>query len=174
MSEIPSTPADGNTAVWFVPTIADPSAPGLADLTAESIVDLSCYLTGDGLNLTSEQAAITDERLCSTQTFEVPGRKTNTAEVTYIDNTNSPHETDSNEAAETLVEGAAGYIVTRRGVPYEKALAADQKVSVWPVQAGSQRDVPPEANSVIRTIQKLFVTADVHQKVTVGADDSGE
>lgn len=169
MAEIPSTPADGNTAVWFVPAIENPSAPSVADLTAESVVDLSCYLTGDGLNLTSEQAAITDERLCSTQVYEIPGRKTNTAEVTYIDNTNSTHETDSNEAAETLVEGASGYIVTRRGVEYEEALAADQKVSVWPIRAGAQRDVPPEANSVIRTIQKLFVTGDVHQKVAVVA-----
>ena len=174
MVQIPSTPADGNTAVWFVPAIADPSTPSLSDLSAESVVDLSCYLTGDGLNLTSDQATITDERLCSTQTFEVPGRKTNTAEITYIDNTNSPHETDSNEAAETLVEGASGYIVTRRGVPYEEAIAADQKVSVWPIQAGAQREVPPEANSVIRTIQKLFVTADVHQKVAVAAGGSGE
>ena len=110
MVEIPSTPADGNTAVWYVPAIADPSAPAITELNAESVVDLSCYLTGDGLNLTSEQDTITDERLCSTQTFEVPGRKTNTAEITYIDNTNSPHETDSNEAAETLTEGATGYI----------------------------------------------------------------
>ena len=59
--------------------------------------------------------------------------------------------------------------MTRRGIPYEEEIAADQKVSVWPIQAGAQRDVPPEANSVIRTIQKLFVTADVHQKVAVVA-----
>lgn len=167
MAQIPSTPADGNVAAWFVPSVEDPSAPAISDLSAESIVDLSCYLTGDGLNLTSEQATITDERLCSSQVFEVPGRKTNTAEVTYIDNTNSPHETDSNEAAETLVEGSEGFIVTRRGVPYETGLEADQKVSIWPISAGMQREVAPEANSVVRTIQKLFVTGDVHQKVAV-------
>lgn len=167
MSDIPSTPSDGNVAAWFVPAIADTSAPTVTELAAASIVDLSCYLTGDGLNLTSDQATITDERLCSTQTFEVPGRKTNTAEVTYIDNTNSPHETDANEAAETLVEGARGYIVTRRGIPYEEPVAAEQKVSVWPIEAGEPREVAPEANSVIRSIQKLFVTGNVYQKVAV-------
>lgn len=167
MADIPSTPSDGNVAAWFVPAIADTSAPTVTELSAASIVDLSCYLTGDGLNLTSDQATITDERLCSTQTFEVPGRKTNTAEVTYIDNTNSPHETDSNKAAETLVEGARGYIVTRRGVPYETPVEAAQKVSVWPIEAGEPREVAPEANSVIRSIQKLFVTGNVHQKVAV-------
>lgn len=169
MAEIPSTPSDGNVGAWFVPAIADGSAPTVAELTAQSVVDLSCYLTGDGLNLTSEQATITDERLCTTQVYEQPGRKTNTAEVTYIDNTNSDSETDANAAAETLVEGASGYIVTRRGVPYEESLASGQKVSVWPVRAGQQRDVAPEANSVIRTIQKLFVTGDVHQNVAVVA-----
>lgn len=167
MSEVPSTPSDGNVKVLLVPAIADPSAPTVSELTGEGVVDISCYLTGDGLALSSDQATITDERLCSTQVFEKPGRKTNTAEVTYIDNTNSPNETDSNEAADTLVEGSSHRVVTRRGVPFEEAVAADQKVSVWPVQAGMSREVAPEANSVIRSIQKLFVTGDVHQKVAV-------
>ncbi|MGJ9405261.1 hypothetical protein ACHABQ_02915 [Nesterenkonia aurantiaca] len=169
MPEIPSTPSDGNVKVLLVPEIADTSAPTVAELTGEGVIDISCYLTGDGLNLTSDQAAITDERLCTTQVFEKPGRKTNTAEVTYIDNTNSAYETDSNEAAETLVEGSNHHIVTRRGVSYETEIESAQKVSVWPVQAGMQRDVPAEANSVTRTMQKLFVTGNVRQKVAVAS-----
>lgn len=167
MSEIPSTPSDGNVKVVLVPEIADGSAPTVTELDASSAVDISCYLTGDGLALTSEQATITDERLCSTQVFEQPGRKTNTAEITYIDNTNSTNETESNAAAEALAEGSVHYLVTRRGVAYEDAFEADQKVSVWPITAGMPREVAPEANSVIRSIQKLFVTGDVHQKVSV-------
>lgn len=169
MAEIPSTPSDGNVLVLLVPAIANTAAPTVTELTGAGVIDISCYLTGDGLNLTSEQASIADERLCSTQTFEQPGRKTNTAEVTYIDNTNSSLETDSNKAAETLAENSKHHVVTRRGVAYTADIAADQKVSVWPVTAGMQRDVPAEANSVTRTIQKLFVTGDVQQKVAVAA-----
>lgn len=169
MTQIPSTPSDGNVKVLVVPAIADTKAPTVTELTGEGVVDISCYLTGDGLNLTSEQASISDERLCSTQTFEQPGRETHSAEVTYIDNTNSEYETDSNKAAETLVKNSDHYIVTRRNVAYEAEVEADQKVSVWPVKAGIHRDVPAEANSVTRTVQKLFITGDVHQKVSVAS-----
>lgn len=169
MAEIPATPADGNVAVWFVPAIADPSAPTVAELTGAGVVDLSCYLTGDGLALSVDQATISDERLCSTQVYGQPGRKTFTASVTYIDNTNSDNETDSNEAADTLIEGTSGYLVTRRGLPYEVAPAADQKVSVWPIGAGMPTEVAPEANSVLRTTQALYVQGEVHQKVALTA-----
>lgn len=67
------------------------------------------------------------------------------------------------------MEGSSHHVVTRRGVAYEDAIAAAQKVSVWPIDAGMPREVAPEANSVIRTIQKLFVTGNVHQKVEVVA-----
>ena len=166
--EIPSIPADGNKLVLVVPAIADVDAPTIAELTAASVVDISCYLTGDGWSPSKEQASIADERLCSTETFERPGRKTRGLEVTYIDNTNSPYEAEFNKAVDTLVEGTDHYIVTRRGLPYEQPLAAGQIVEIWPVTAGEQREVPEEANSVTRTIQKLFVRGPV-RRVAVAA-----
>lgn len=168
MSEIPSIPSDGNTTAILAPAVAG-KAPTVAEVTAASLVDISCYLTGDGLNLTTDQATIQDERLCSTQTYEKPGRKTNTAEVTYIDNSNSEFEDTDNAAAEALIEGSTHFLITRRGVPYETPFEAGQKVSVWPIQCGAPREVPPEANSVIRTTQKLFVTGEVRQRVEITA-----
>ncbi|EFD50355.1 hypothetical protein HMPREF0569_0498 [Micrococcus luteus SK58] len=164
-TEIPSTPADGNMLVLDVPAIADVDKPTIAELTASSAVDLSCYLTGDGWSPSKEQASIADERLCSTETFERPGRKTRSLEVTYIDNTNSPYETEFNKAVDTLVEGTDHYLVTRRGVPYEEPLAVGQVVEIWPVTAGEQREVAIEANSVTRTVQKLFVRGPVRRAV---------
>ena len=72
MAEIPSTPADGNTKVVFVPTLADAAAPKVAELTGASAIDLSCYLTGSGLSPSIKEDVVTDERLCSTQTYEQP------------------------------------------------------------------------------------------------------
>lgn len=155
MAEIPSTPYDGNYKAVFVPTLDTLSA---ALLTAGD--DLSCYFTGDGLQITVDEATITDERMCSRSTFEKRGRKTHAIQTTYIDNTNSVAYESSNLATETLAEGTVGYLVTRRNLPYETAFAAGQTVRAYPVEAGFQAEVPGEANSVTRITQKLFVTGD--------------
>ncbi|WP_413455997.1 hypothetical protein ACLQ8T_05815 [Glutamicibacter sp. FR1] len=167
MAEIPSTPYDGNVRAALVPTVADVNAPTAAELT--SGIDISCYLTGDGLAITVDQQTISDERLCSTSTFEKRGRKTHSVDVTYVDNTNSVAHAAFNEAREALDEGAVHYLVTRRNLPYETAFEAAQVVRVYPVEAGFPAEVPGEANSVTRTTSKLFVTGDPGIDVAVAA-----
>lgn len=169
MAEIPSTPADGNVAVWLVPAIADTTAPSLTELSAAGAVDISCYLTSDGYTTSLDQQVISDERLCSTETFEQPGRVSRTLSVTYIDNTNSPNETTSNKAKETLVPGSVHYVVVRRGKAFDTAFAVGDKVTVTPVKAGQYDDVAPEANSVLKTTQKLFITERTQSDVAVVA-----
>ncbi|MGW8565655.1 phage tail tube protein [Isoptericola sp. NPDC055881] len=167
MVDIPSTPFDGNMAVWLVPAIANPAAPTVAEITAG--VDISCYLTPDGYAPTADQATITDDRLCSRETYGQPGRKTRGLTLTGIDNTNSVHETEFNELVDTLVEGTEMYVVRRRGLPYETAIAASQKVSVLPIKPGMKQDVAPEANSVTRSTWPTFVTGQGHDDVEVVA-----
>ncbi|KUM31572.1 hypothetical protein AQ436_00070 [Arthrobacter sp. EpRS66] len=158
MAEIPSTPYDGNYKAVFVATLADLNAISAAAVTAGD--DLSCYFTGDGLQITVDEQTITDERMCSRSTFEKRGRKTHAIQTTYIDNTNSVAHASSNLATETLAEGTVGYLVTRRNKAYEDAFAAADIVRAYPVEAGFQAEVPGEANSVTRITQKLFVTGD--------------
>lgn len=167
MAEIPSTPYDGNVRAVLAPAVADVNAPTAAELTAG--IDISCYLTGDGLAIAVDQQSITDERLCSTSTFEKRGRKTHSVDVTYIDNTNSVAHAAFNEAREALDEGSVHYLVTRRNLPYETAFADSQLVRVYPVEAGFPAEVPGEANSVTRTTSKLFVTGDPGIDVAVTA-----
>ena len=167
MAELPAVPADGNVKVLLVPAIADTSAPTVSELTGATVVDISCYLTSDGLNPSLNEQTITDERLCSRQTYEQPGRSQRSLDVAYIDNTNTA---DPNEAKETLVPGQPQYLVIRRGIAYEDAIAATtQKVSVWPIKPGQYNEMPPEANSVLKTGQKLFVTGQVQIDVAVAA-----
>lgn len=165
MVDVPSTPADGNIATWLVPTIADTTAPTVTEIAAG--VDVSCYLTPDGFSLTIDQATISDERLCSTETFAQPGRKSYTLTLTGIDNTNSPNEATDNELVDTLVEGTEMYLVRRRGVPFDQEIAADDKVTVIPFKPGVKQDVAPEANSVIRSTWTGFVTGAVQTEVSV-------
>lgn len=169
MAELPSTPADGNVLVKLLPAVADMNDPKLTEVNAVGAVDISCYLTSDGYAPGVDQAGIPDERLCSTQIFEQPGRETNTLNLTYIDNTNAPNEATDNEAKETLVPGSSHVLLVRRGVAYEEPLAAGQKVILWPLKAGVQGDVPPEANSILKTMQKMFVTGPVVRDVAISA-----
>lgn len=156
MADIPSTPADGNVKVVVATAVADPSAPTVLEL--EAAVDISCYLTPDGFTYAQEQAVISDDRLCSTQTFSKPGRKSSTLTLTGIDNTNSDNETEYNEFVETLAEGAPRVVYARYGMPYESPFAAAQKVRVIPIDVGTKTELPPEANSVIRAMINTFVS----------------
>ena len=165
--DIPSVPFDGNMAVWLVPAIAVTSAPTDTEILAGE--DISCYLTPDGYTPTNEQATITDDRLCSTETFGRPGRKTRGLTLTGIDNTNSPNELTFNALVDTLVEGTQMYVVRRRGMPFDTPIAADQKVSVLPIVPGMKQDVPGEANSVTRSTWPTFVTGQGHDDIAVAA-----
>jgi hypothetical protein len=158
MVDLPSTPADGNVKIVWTPTIADTAAPTATILNGATTVDLSCYLTGDGFTPGLDEATISDPRLCETETFEQPGRASRTLTVTYINNSNTALD---NEAYETLVPGTTGYIVRREGKPFDDDFAASDEVEVWPVKAGKRSKLPPEANSVLRVTQKMFVTGRV-------------
>lgn len=153
--------------VTVVPAIADLTAPTQTEIAAG--VDISCYLTSDGYAPSLEEQVIADERLCSTQTYEQRGRSARTLMLTYIDNTNAPNELTDNEAKVTLVPGAKQFIVTRRGLPYDDAVAADQKVSVFPITSGEYNELTPEANSVLKISQKQFISGKSHISVAVAS-----
>lgn len=164
MAELPSTPADGKVRVAWAPAIADTTAPTATELADATIVDLSCYLTGDGFNPSLDEATVSDPRLCDVQTYERRGRVTRGLSLTYIEN---PGDVDTNEAYDTLVPGTTGYIVVRRGPDFDTAFAAADVVDVWPVEAGERSKLAPEANSVLRVTQRMFVTGGVQTDVAV-------
>lgn len=170
MSNIPSYPVDGNTLVKIVSAIADTAAPKVAtELNAGSSVDISCYLTAGGYKPSLSEQVITDERLCDSQSFEQKGRSQRGLDVEYIDNTNTANAATLNKAKDTLVPGTPMFIVVRTGMPYTTALAAGQKVSVYPVTPGEYSELAPEANSVFKIAQKMFVTNTVKISATTVA-----
>ncbi|MCL1871001.1 MAG: hypothetical protein FWF90_11390 [Promicromonosporaceae bacterium] len=175
-SNIPSTPADGKIKTVLVPAIANTGGPTVAEATATSAVDISCYLTPGGFAFKIDQATITDERECDTITRNAPGRKTPTLEITGIDNTNSndgatPTPADlPNDLAEALTEGSKWYAIRRRGVPYGQALAAGDVVTVIGFTVGVKSEVSAEANSVLRSTWATFVDAlEVDVAITASA-----
>ena len=162
-SNIPSTPADGNIKTVVVTTLADPSKPSVTELKAGT--DISCYITLGGFAFTASQATISDQRECSDQDFQRPGRKSiSDATITVIDNTNSDLANEYNAAVTAMAEGKTGYIVRRRGLPAADEWAANQTVTVIPVIFGEKQLVAQEENTVQRSLIPFFVTGVWHME----------
>lgn len=169
MTDIPSTPADGNIRTVILVALANPAAPTLTELNAVTAKDISCYLVPGGFALTGDQATISDERECSTEVFGQPGRKTRGLSITGIDNTNSANADTDNDLVDILVEGTQLYAARRRGKAFDAAWAADDAVTVVPFKPGEKQEVAPEANSVLRSMWPCFITGAVQTDVAVVA-----
>lgn len=166
MADVPSTPSDGNVKIAVVTTIADPEEPTVAELTAGTVVDISCYLTGDGWAPGGSQNTVEDRRLCSVQIYGTPGTASYSLELTYIEN---PQSSTDNDAFDALDPGTLVYIVERRGIAYDTAFAAGQKVTVHPVRPGIHRQLPPEQDSQLKVAQTMFYAGDKLTNVAVVA-----
>jgi len=149
-----SVSTDEHHLVLFVPTIANIEAPTVAELGAAGAVDITYYLTADGWNPGGDQATATDDRHTHPQTFETPGKVSNTLDVVYVIN---PADPDEDEARLALPDGVEGFIVSRPAVLKETAIAAAQLFDIWEIKGGRPRRVVPEANSQWKNAQKLFV-----------------
>lgn len=166
MTQPASVPSDGNQKVLWVPALANPAAPTVAELTGVGVVDISCYLAAGGFQNSVDESSIDDPRLCSRQVYDQPGRFKVGLDLTYVHNPATPAQ---NVAYTTLVYLTAGYIVSRYGIAYETAIAAAQKVDVYPATCGKQVKIPSEDNSVLKTGQKIFITGATHDDVAVAA-----
>jgi hypothetical protein len=159
-----SVPADGYVAVLWVPSIPDPEFPLQSELNAGSVVDLSCYIVGGGFANSVDEAVINDTRLCSRQDFDRPGKFKQSLSLTYVFNPTSP---SNDEARITLTYLTTGYIVVRYGVPFDDPWAVGDIVDIYPAQAGKPVKTPSEENSVLKIMQKIFITAAVAEDVVV-------
>lgn len=160
----PGKAADGNGLVLWVPAIADPAKPKVSELTAASVEKLTYGLTPDGFAHDTTVATITSGRYTLAQALETDGKITDTVEVKYV-----WEGTDDDGVRNVLTPGTKGFIVKRMAIANEVDIAADQLVTVIPVQCSIQRDVPPAENTELQKIQKLNVIGKVERDVKVVA-----
>ncbi|HEX8345704.1 MAG TPA: hypothetical protein VF657_13360 [Actinoplanes sp.] len=166
MTQPAAVETNGTVLVKFMPVVANPQAPTMAEINAAGALDLSCYLTGDGLNTDTSENNIEDARLCSKQTYESPGDFTRTLELTYVYNPESPSD---DEARLELPRGTVGWIGIRWAVDSAQAEAAGDIWDLYPVKMGAQRKQTPGRNGVHRITQKPFVTGEMAEDVVAVA-----
>ncbi|MGK4583484.1 hypothetical protein [Kitasatospora sp. HPMI-4] len=145
--------SDGMTRVAWVASIANINAPTATELTGG--LDLTPRLTPDGLKMDPTTADVDTGSLASTfDTMEV-GRVKFDAELTVKRGT-TPSE---DQPYSTLVYGAHGFLVVRRGIGYPTAWTSGQQVEVYPVACGERANKAPAANEVMKFTSALKVTA---------------
>ena len=168
MSLPTSIPADGSLLVLWVPALENPAEPTLAELTAPTVVDLTCYLTADGWAPATEEQASVDNRLCSRQDYELAGRFKDTLEITYVYQAQEPAAAD-NLAYSTLKHKELGYVATRWGRDFELPITLSDIFDFTPSQCGRQRKQPPVANERLKCMQKMFVRDETMLDIAVVA-----
>lgn len=158
--------SNGTMLILFVPAIADPLEPTITELTAGTVVDLSCYLTGDGFSPEVSENTTEDVRLCTKQIFENPGDFSESLELTYV---YSNLDEDEDEARIALTEGVVAHLVARYGVDPEDSISTGDIVDVFGFKAGRRRKNTPARNSVHTITQKLFLNDITRHDVAVVA-----
>lgn len=153
-------PFEEFTRVWLVPSIANIAAPTVAEINAG--VDVTCFLTKDGLNPGGSTNKVDQGSLCS----HVDGETIGT--VKY-DMTLKGYRDAAGDTFWDLVDWAeATSVVVRRGVAFATAVAAAQKVEVYKGQTGEPVPMASAANAN-QTFEVSVAVASANLKAVVAA-----
>lgn len=153
------TRAYGNESWVFVPTIANVTAPTIAEINAASGMNISCVLFGDqeSVSATTEKVQL-PRRMCETEVAESNGATSWTfPDLLYQFDPQAAPGSDGKKAKETLIAGSDGYLVQRLGVTSTDDFAATQRVNVFPVELAAQVVVKTsnDANGVVAIRQAV-------------------
>ena len=133
-----ATRAHGREKWVFVPTIANTSAPTVLEVTAASVLDMSCYFYAETGRPTQTTNRVTrPKRVCDTVTYEQIGDTSYAGgDALYSFNPQAAAASDGKKAYEKFPEGTTGFMVRRLGIDVDTDLAAGQFVDVFPVEFG--------------------------------------
>lgn len=156
-----SVTAEGNVNAIFAPAIASMAAPTVLELTATGSVDISAFLMPDWDGPSAAQKKGESRRFASKQSFERLGRVSWTlAELVYTYLPQTALTDPANKAYAKLTSGIVGFVAIRYGLATTVALAAAQKVDVFPVECGLQRKSVQGSDEFapLTVLQELGVT----------------
>lgn len=155
--------SDGKVRVVFLAACANVSAPTVAELNAA--VDITTFITPDGLGLSGDTAAVDTSHLASTYDTKEVGRRGDECELTCKRKTPSSLDVAYN----TLTYRTAGWLGVRRTLDYDAAWAAGQDIEVYPVRCGDPVMMPPAANELQKFKAKVFITDEPDKRAVVAA-----
>lgn len=153
--------------LMWVETLADPSAPELAEIQHASSVALECLVTNN-LNVDFSIERTQLRRMCSRQVRERSGPVTYSIEDLFIVYNPQNLSADVSKAYAALTDGATGYLVERRGLHVDTPWAEGQLVRVIPVEVGNANPAPPEDDNELQARVAFTIIGQVHKDVPIG------
>ena len=156
-------PYEERTRVYWVPSIANKAAPTVAELNAG--VDLSCFLTKDGLTEPSGQNMTPAAALCERHDAERVGSTGGQVTMKMFRD-----DVDADDDAYNLcVYATNGFLVRRWGPLSTAAWTAGQKVAVFPSEMHDPVMNDTAANTMATFMETLAVTSQPNIRATVAA-----
>lgn len=152
---------EGNTKVAWVTTISNIAAPTVAELTAGT--DLSELLTKDGLSTPGSQNMVDSSTLADTFDAQRVGSWGGGISLTGF------RDAASDTFWDLAVYGTEGFLVVRRGIPYDTAWTAGQDVEVYPAEMHEPAPNNTAANEEVRSTLAMAVTSQPNKRAVVAA-----
>ena len=156
---MPEYANDGFTLVYWTGSIASKAAPTAAEITAGTRI--SPFLTKDGLDIPLQQNTVDNADI--EDTFDTKAVGTFGGDITLTCKRNNTADTAWN----LFVYGTTGFLVVRRGIAVATAIAAAQKVEVYPAQMHEPVPVPTATNELAKFKVMLAITDQPSLKATV-------
>lgn len=160
-------PYEEFTKVVWVPGldgIGDIGAPTAAELNDAGNVDITCFLTKEGLAPGGTTDKTTGGSLCSRVNAQTAGGVTYDAQLKG----NRDKATGGDDFWDLGVWGSSGYLVVRRGPLHSVAFAATQKVEVYQAQMG-QKVMGASAANAEQTFELPLAIQDADVDAVVAA-----
>lgn len=168
---MPKMLSDGNHKLAWVPGggIANVTAPTVAELTAGSVLDISCLVTANDYALGSTgDNEINDPALCSEANSTAPGRTNYQAGMNFFRWTTGPEDDAWNTFDD---KGIEGYLVERIGKKYTDPFVATDEVAVYGVISGTPQKLAPAPDGGYEKFRMMFHVQGelVDERATVAA-----
>lgn len=154
--------AGANRKLLWIPDggLVDYANPKVAELTAASVLDLSCLVTKANFNFgPTGDNAISDPALCAEGDSQVPGNTTYEAGMDFFRWTTTAED----KAWTTFTgKGIAGFLALRIGKDYKLPPAATDVFRIMGAITGTPRDLVPDAQGGFEKFrQEFFVQSEL-------------
>lgn len=136
---------DGTVKCSWLTTIADISAPTVAELNAGISLETTLMRDGGLSGFKAETADVENTKVAGTFDTVLPG-------MASFSNTmlRFAKQSGTDTIYDTLTRGTAGYVVIRRSIPRTTAWTAGQEVQVFPATCGQTSWMDAEKNTLDR------------------------
>ena len=156
---------EGMGTVLWVPTIANPSAPTVAELAAGTPITYDLF-GPTGYSLTATETRRTISRYTLDQELDAEGTTKYALVLLYVFNRETPTDAETTIG----VRGTSGYIVHFLGYENGWTIAAGDKITdLVPVRTGKSFVVPATANTEAHKTTTPSITGEVLHEVAVVA-----